>query len=143
MLSSPVQYDQCGNARNLWDAKGNLASIVYQDAFSDGVPRNTYTFPTQSTSPAVPDFVNPSATINLTTTSIYDFSTGLIVAGTDANGQTTTFNYNDPLNRLKQGSSRFQPLSTESPQLNSTEGWKSIRFFVVIVRTVSQPSPRL
>ncbi|HET9711451.1 MAG TPA: RHS repeat-associated core domain-containing protein, partial [Pyrinomonadaceae bacterium] len=38
----------------------------------------------------------------LTTSTEYDVSTGLVTATFDANGQKTTFSYNDPLNRLKQ-----------------------------------------
>ncbi|MDQ3649588.1 MAG: hypothetical protein M3458_04765 [Acidobacteriota bacterium] len=32
---------------------------------------------------------------------MYDFTTGLVTSSTDANGYTTAFNYDDPLNRLK------------------------------------------
>jgi RHS repeat-associated protein len=35
----------------------------------------------------------------LVATSVYDFNTGLITSTTDANAKTTTFEYNDPLNR--------------------------------------------
>jgi len=96
-----AQYDQCGSVRVATDAKGNQSQVAYLDAFSDGVPRNTYAYPTSVTT-AVPD---PSGTYGsnaaFVTTSVYDFNTGRSMSTTDANNQTTSFAYNDPFNRLK------------------------------------------
>src|SRR5260370_5021783 len=96
-----AQYDQCGSVRVATDAKGSQSQVTYLDAFSDGVPRNTYAYPTSVTT-AVPD---PSAAygsnVAFTTASVYDFNTGRSMSTTDANNQTTSFAYNDPFNRLK------------------------------------------
>ncbi|MDQ3687364.1 MAG: carbohydrate-binding protein [Acidobacteriota bacterium] len=93
-LETHAQYDQLGNVRNTWDARGNLSQVEYSSAYH-------YAYPTRSISP-VPD---PAGTYGsntaLVTTSAYDFSTGLVTSAIDANNQTTTFNYDDPLNRLK------------------------------------------
>ncbi len=100
-LETHAQYDQCGNVRNSWDAKGNLSQVEYTDSFSDGVGRNTFAYPTRTVSP-VPDPTGAYGSASaLVSTTAYDFSTGLVTSTTDANGKTTTFTYNDPLNRLK------------------------------------------
>jgi RHS repeat-associated protein len=92
-LQMHVQYDQLGNVRNAWDAKGNLSQISYSSSYA-------YAYPTQTIS-AVPD---PSgvygSNTSLVASSVYDFSTGLVTSTTDANGKTTTFEYNDVLDRL-------------------------------------------
>src|SRR5258705_1826192 len=100
-----AQYDQCGSVRNAWDARDtgltNPSQISYTDAFADGVPRNTYAFPTSTTS-AVPDsFGTHGQTIGLVSSTGYDFSTGLVTSATDANNRATTFEYEVTLNRLK------------------------------------------
>jgi len=90
-LTSHAQYDQCGSVRKAWDARDtgltNPSQINYLDAFSDGVPRNTYAFPA-SASTAVPDSTGTyGSNLALTTTNIYDFNTGKIISTTDPNGQ--------------------------------------------------------
>ncbi|HEY8184512.1 MAG TPA: hypothetical protein VIF64_00500, partial [Pyrinomonadaceae bacterium] len=105
-LTTHAQYDQCGSVRKAWDARDtgltNPSQISYLDAFSDGVPRNTYAFPA-SASTEVPDSTGTyGSNLALTTTNIYDFNTGKIISTTDPNGKTTSYDYTDPLNRLKQ-----------------------------------------
>lgn len=102
-LATHAQYDQVGNVRAAWDALGNQSQVSYTDSFSDSVNRNTYAFPTATTS-AVPDLTgNRASNTALTAAMVYDFSTGHVTASTDANGQVTTADYsNDPLDRLKQ-----------------------------------------
>ena len=91
-IGTHSQYDQCGNVRNTWDARGNQTATFYSSAYA-------YAFPTQITT-AVPD---PSgshgSSTPLVTTSVYDGNTGLVLSATDANNQTTTYEYNDSLNR--------------------------------------------
>ncbi len=93
-ISTHAQYDQCGSVRNSWDAKANSSQTEYSSVYA-------YAYPTQTTS-AVPD---PSGmygqTTSLVTTAAYDLNTGLVTSATDANGKTTTFEYNDPLNRIR------------------------------------------
>ena len=94
-ISVHVQYDQVGNAVNVWDAKGNLSQISYSSTYS-------YAYATQTTS-AVPDPTGFfGSNFALVTSTTYDFYTGLITSSTDANNKTTTFEYNDPLNRQTQ-----------------------------------------
>ena len=95
-LSSHVQYDQCGNVRMAWDARDtsltNPAQIEYSAVYQ-------HAYPTLNTSPD-PDGAGPLTA--LTTSTEYDGATGLVTSNIDANGQQTTFSYNDPLLRLKQ-----------------------------------------
>jgi RHS repeat-associated protein len=91
-IQAHSQYDQCGSVRNVWDALGHQSQIDYSTTY-------VRAFPTTTTS-AVPD---PSGAYGQTTalvsTAVYDFNTGLVTSATDANLRTTTFEYNDPLNR--------------------------------------------
>lgn len=90
-LQTHAQYDQCGNLTNVWDARGNLTQLQYSSTYA-------YAYPTTSIS-AVPGGSYSSAT-SLVTSTAYDFSTGLVTSTTDANNQTTTYEYIDSLNRL-------------------------------------------
>ncbi|MGB8508090.1 MAG: RHS repeat domain-containing protein, partial [Pyrinomonadaceae bacterium] len=100
-LETHAQYDQLGNVRSAWDAKGNLTEIDYTDSYSDANnSRHTYALPKTMTSP-VPDPTGIyGSTTALVTTNVYDFSTGLLSSTTDANGRTTTLEHNDVLDRL-------------------------------------------
>ncbi len=105
-LETHTQYDRCGNVLKTWDARDtgltNPSQVSYSDAFSDGVPRNTYAFPTSMTT-AIPESNNVyGSNVAFTTTSVYDFNTGSLVSMTDPNAKTTSYDYADPLNRLKQ-----------------------------------------
>jgi RHS repeat-associated protein len=91
--STHVQYDQCGNVRVAWDAIGNQSQISYSSTYG-------YAYPTQTTS-AVPDPTGAhGSTTALVQSTVYDFNTGLVTSATDANNKTTTFEYDDALNRL-------------------------------------------
>lgn len=113
-IETHTQYDQCGSERNAWDphdpsvpGHGHMSQITYDDSFSDGVNRNTYAYPTRTTSP-VPD---PSgargSTTSLEKTTVYEYATGLATSTTDVNGAVTTNSYvddlgnPDPLKRLR------------------------------------------
>lgn len=91
-LTTHATYDQFGNVRTTTDAKGNQSQIDYSSTYS-------YAYPTLSTS-ADPDGNGPL--VPLTSATEYDLSTGLVTASVDANGQRTSFAYDDPLNRLTQ-----------------------------------------
>ncbi len=107
-VETHARYDQLGNVREAWDARGKLTQTSYADSFcNDGGVRcggthkpNTYAFPTETTSP-VPGFGSASA---LTTSTVYDYYTGFIYSVTDPNNRTTGFEYEDQpgqLDRLK------------------------------------------
>lgn len=99
-LQTHAAYDQCGNVISTTDALGGQTFKSYVDSFSDGNnARNTFAFATTTTS-ADPDGTGPLSAMS--TSNQYDFSIGAVTQATDANGQTITFNYNDPLDRLKQ-----------------------------------------
>jgi RHS repeat-associated protein len=95
-VQTHVEYNILGSPVKTWDAKGNVSQIVYSDNFSDQQNRYTYAYPTQTIS-AVPGG-NGSSTA-FTTTITYDFDSGLPVASTDINNQTTSMEYSDPLRR--------------------------------------------
>lgn len=111
-VTSTSGYDIAGNVVSTTDALGNVSQISYADSFCNGAgcggtfTPNTYAFPTSRTLPA-PDasaaygyaagtFGSTSA---LSSSAVYDFSTGLVYSSTDANNQTTRMEYNDPLER--------------------------------------------
>src|SRR6185503_21035199 len=77
----------------MWDARDTTLSNPAQIEYS-----HQASYPTLNTS-ADPDGSGPLSA--LTTATEYDVDTGLVTATVDANGQRTTFSYNDPLNRLK------------------------------------------
>ncbi|HKU77549.1 MAG TPA: LamG-like jellyroll fold domain-containing protein [Pyrinomonadaceae bacterium] len=95
-LQTHIEYDQCGNPRKIWDARDtsltNPSEIEYSSTYD-------FAYPTKNTS-ADPDGSGPLSA--LVTESVYDKPTGLITSTKDANNQTTTFSYGDPLLRLKQ-----------------------------------------
>jgi RHS repeat-associated protein len=98
-IESHARYNQAGNVVKAWDGRGQAWETSYVDNYADQVARNTYAYPTQSTSP-VPDIGwNTSSTTSLQTTNIYDYSTGLVTKSIDANNQQTTIAYNDDLDR--------------------------------------------
>lgn len=96
-----TQFDQLGNVRRSWDQLGRLSETSYADAFSDSENRNTFAFPTYSISP-IPDTTNVHGSDAAFGSSVvYDYHSGLVKTSTDANGRTTTREYNDVLDRLK------------------------------------------
>jgi RHS repeat-associated protein len=99
-IETHAQYDQLGNVRKSWDALGRLSETSYLDAFTTGGNRNTYAFPTLSTSP-IPDATNTHGSDSaFVSSSVYDYSSGLVKTSTDINGQSTNFEYDDELDRL-------------------------------------------
>ena len=95
-FTSHAQYDQCGNVRLAWDARDtsltNPSQIEYSAVYQ-------HAYPTLNTSPD-PD--GGGLLVALATSSEYDAATGLVTSSIDANGQQTTYSYNDPLLRLTQ-----------------------------------------
>jgi RHS repeat-associated protein len=111
-LTTSSAYDIAGNVVSVTDAKGYTSQVSYDDSFCNGsgcggtFTPNTYAFPSGTTSP-VPDVSTAygypagsfGSTSALTTTTVYDFYTGLVRLVTDANGKTQTLEYADPLDR--------------------------------------------
>jgi RHS repeat-associated protein len=85
-LETHAQYDQFGNVRSAWDARGSQSQMEYDSAY-------TYAYPTKIITP-VPDPTNQhGSNVAFTTTSTFDAATGRTLSTTDANGQVTTFEY--------------------------------------------------
>jgi RHS repeat-associated protein len=100
-IQTHAQFDQLGNVRRSWDALGRLTETDYTDAFTDQINHYTFALATQLTLP-IPDSSNVhSSNTAFVSTVVYDYSTGHIKTSTDAAGQTTTYEYNDVLDRLK------------------------------------------
>ncbi len=111
-LTSTSTYDIAGNVVSATDPKGFTSQISYTDSFCNGstcggsFTPNTYAFATGITSP-IPDvsttFGHPAgafgSTVALTSSTVYDFGSGLIYSTTDPNNKTTTLEYNDVLDR--------------------------------------------
>jgi YD repeat-containing protein len=100
-FDSHANYDQLGNITKTINIRNQATTISYSDSFSDNVNRNTYALPTQATSPIPSDGTLGSNQSFITSTK-YDFATGHATQITDANSQTTTVDYTDALDRLKQ-----------------------------------------
>lgn len=103
-LETHTQYDQCGSTRQTWNAHdsfwpthGRQSQFFYDDSFSDGVPRNTYSYPTRAVTPTPdPTGARGSAT-PLEVRHVFEYATGVVVSSTDANNQTTSYFYADDL----------------------------------------------
>lgn len=86
-------YDVAGNLVSVTDPRGKL----WQSEFSSAYAR---AYPTKVITPVPAVNGNYSSTQPLQTQLSYNYWTGLITASVDANGLTTSFEHNDPLNRL-------------------------------------------
>jgi len=111
ILAGPVtvsiQYDVAGNAVASIDGLGKTSTLTFSDSFCNGstcggtFTPNTYAFPSLTTAPVPDPSGQHGSTTAFTTTSVYDFWTGAVASMTDANNLTTSFQYNDVLDRLK------------------------------------------
>jgi YD repeat-containing protein len=111
-LTTTSAYDIAGNIVSTTDPKGYTTQSTYGDSFCNGsacggtYTPNTYAFATSVTTPA-PDVSTtcgyPASTFgsvySFTASTVYDFYTGLSYSTTDANNETATVEYSDPLNR--------------------------------------------
>ena len=85
-IEAHAQFDQCGSGRKSWDGKGNLTEVQYSGSYQSA-------YPTTSIS-AVPDPTGQTgSSTSLTSSTSYDFYTGLVTSTTDQNNQTTTLEY--------------------------------------------------
>lgn len=105
-VETHTKYDQLGNVRKSWDARGNYVELTYLDSFCndygvrcDGTfTANTYAFPTRAEAPG-PGAPYGTASA-LVSTAIYDFYTGLVYSTTNVNNKVTRYEYADSLDRL-------------------------------------------
>ena len=97
-LTTHAKFDLFGNLIEATDAKGYIRITEYDATFQ--------AFPVKTTTP-IPDpnpLQNPDGQPHGSQTAFestiaYDFTTGLLLSTTDANGQTTQMEYNDPFLR--------------------------------------------
>jgi RHS repeat-associated protein len=107
-VQTHAQYDQLGNVVNAWDANGNQTQTAYSPTFGYAYPTSVTTAAPNPTSVPNPDggAAYGAGTFGLTagliSTANYDPYTGLITSEVDVNGKTTSYDFTDPLNRLKQ-----------------------------------------
>ena len=94
-IETHSQYDQCGNLRKSWDGNGKVTETLYADSFSDGANRNTFAYATSVITPIPDPAGNFGSNQPLTSSSVFEFSTGKVVTTTDANNQTTAYSYLD------------------------------------------------
>jgi RHS repeat-associated protein len=101
-----TQYDIAGNVTAHLDGLGKQTNLGYADSFCNGstcggtFTANTFAFATSSTTP-IPDPTGVHASSTAFTASrVYDFWTGQVTSTTDANNETTSLQYNDPLDRI-------------------------------------------
>lgn len=88
-VQTHARFDNFGNLRKGWDAKGNMSEVQYSSTYQ-------YAYPTKSISPPPVNSGQNGSTASLTTTTAYDATTGLPTSSTDANEQTTQMSYIDP-----------------------------------------------
>jgi RHS repeat-associated protein len=91
-LTRQLQYDVAGNVIQSVDQRGVCTQRNYADS------GNTYALPTTVT---VYTGLNCTGT-PMSLNTVYDYNIGRPTSATDPNGQTTTYDFTDPLDRLKQ-----------------------------------------
>jgi RHS repeat-associated protein len=137
-ISTRTQYDQYGNVRQSFDALDTSLSNPTTLDYTG----NQFAYPTSIAS-SIPDSSGAlGSNLPLVTTTSYDFDTGLVTSSTDANNQTTSYTYNDSLNRVKTVTSPDGGLATYNysdvpgsisvetiTKLSSTENMQSKQFF--------------
>ncbi|MDQ1639477.1 MAG: hypothetical protein QOF62_2816, partial [Pyrinomonadaceae bacterium] len=86
-------YDQYGNVTKVRDGRGNDTTSAFDASYA-------FTLPTSVTTPVPDSSGTYGSNAAFTSSTAYDYSSGLPTSTTDANGQTTNYEYNDPLERL-------------------------------------------
>jgi RHS repeat-associated protein len=85
------KFDTYGNPIEVTDARNNITTTIYDSTY--------HTYPVSITSPVPDDNGTYGSNTGLTASASFDPVTGLILSTADANGQTSTTEYNDPLLR--------------------------------------------
>lgn len=82
-ITTSSTYDSYGNVLTATDGRGKVTQFFYDDA-THALPNRVVVDPQNTTGPQ-------------TTTTAYDYYTGLVTSQTDANGQVSTINYTNHL----------------------------------------------
>lgn len=99
-ISTHAQYDQCGSLRKNWNERGMLTETEYAPAYKRA-------YATKVTTPIPDPLGGHGSNAAFESSSTFDFTSGLPLTKTDANGQVTTYEYKDDenvyddLNRLR------------------------------------------
>ena len=93
-VSAKFKYDIVGNVIESTDANNNVSKVDYG-------PEYRRALATKLTTPAPDPTGNTGSTQGFTTINTFNFNTGLLVKTQDENDQFTTYDYSDPINRLK------------------------------------------
>jgi RHS repeat-associated protein len=88
ILNSYTKYNRTGSVIKTEDHFGQGTSISYTDAFSDGVPRNTFAYPTTTTDAEL-----------FNSTTQYNFDHGAITRVQDPKGAVQTITYDSAARR--------------------------------------------
>jgi RHS repeat-associated protein len=115
-VETHARYDQLGNLRYSWDARGNKSEALYGDSFCNGTTcgttgytPNTFAFAISTKTPK-PDLAGAYGSASeLTSSAVYDFYTGLAYSATDSNGQTTHVEYEDQPGQLDRPKAVVRP----------------------------------
>ena len=82
-------YDQYGNVTKVRDGRGNDTTTTFADTYA-------FTLPTSVTTPIPDSSGTHGSSTAFTSSTAYDYSSGLPTSTTDINGRTTTVSYADP-----------------------------------------------
>lgn len=106
-IETKAQYDDYGNLRQSWDARGALTTTLYDATHQ--------VYPVRVTTPIPGDGTNGSGAAFVTIMT-YDATTGALLSTTDTNGLRTTMEYNDLLLRPTRVSTSFggQPVGSQT-----------------------------
>lgn len=96
-IESHTMFDNFGNVRKVWDTSGDPTRFIE----SEYDPVYKYAYSTKTKAPA-PDPTGVHGTTEGSEISrVYDFTTGLLLSVTDANGQTATTEYDALLRPIR------------------------------------------
>lgn len=89
-VETNAYYDQFGNLRKARDGRDNDTETQYDDDYA-------FAYPTSVTTAAPDSNGTYGSSTGFTTSTTYNYNTGLPTSTTDANNQTTTMSYADPV----------------------------------------------
>ncbi|HKQ53665.1 MAG TPA: RHS repeat-associated core domain-containing protein [Pyrinomonadaceae bacterium] len=88
------KYDIVGNTVESTDANNGVSQVEYGTEYRRAMP-------TKLTTPTPDPTGNTGSMQGFTTINTFNFNTGQLVSSKDQNDQLTTYDYSDPINRLK------------------------------------------
>ncbi len=120
-IETHTQFDNFGNVRKVWDTSGDLSRFLEYEY--DSIYKYAYVTKTKAPAPD-PSGVH-GMTIGSEITRTFDFTTGVPLSVTDANGQTATTEYDDMLRPIRINPPAGGAIS--ETEYNDTERWVKSR----------------